>query len=244
METLLTTPKPDLAAEVAARFGDAVLAIQPTADGITTVWVRPEGAARVLGHLKNEVASPFKMLLDLTAIDERERGNRAGQPASDFTVVYHLMSLDRNSDVRVKVPLTGSSPAIRSITGLWPCANWYESEAWDMFGIDFAGHPLQRRILSPPWWEGHPLRKDQPARATEMGPFQMPESRAAALDKTMEIRPEEWGLKAGNPDLDYMFLNFGPHHPGTHGVFRIILQMLGQETVDMACDIGYHHRGA
>lgn len=244
MEANPSKDAPDIVQQIGARFRTALLAVQPTRDDIPTVWVKADAVGEILRCLKKEIPSPYRMLFDLTAIDERERTRRPDQPPSDFTLVYHLLSFDRNSDIRVKVPLTGSSPSIRTITDLWPSANWYEREAWDMFGIHFTGHPLQKRILLPPWWDGHPLRKDHPARATEMGPFRMPENRAAALDKLLTVRLEEWGMADRTESFDCMCLNFGPHHPGTHGVFRIILQMNGQEIVDAACDIGYHHRGA
>jgi NADH-quinone oxidoreductase subunit C/D len=244
MSTTSTTEAPGIVRQMESRIPNAVLGHQPTADGVPTVWVAADRVGEVLRFLKKEVPQPYAMLFDLTAIDERERTHRADQPASDFTIVYHLLSFDRNSDVRVKVPLTGPSPSIRTVTDLWPNANWYEREVWDMFGIHFAGHPFQKRILSPPWWEGHPLRKEHHARATEAGPFQMPEARAVALGETMVLHPKEWGLSDRGEHFDSMFLNFGPHHPGTHGVFRVVLQMEGQEIVDLACDIGYHHRGA
>ena len=81
------------------------------------------------------------MLYDLTAIDERVRVHRPGQPESAFTVVYHLLSYGRNADIRVKVPLREERLSLPSIVGLWPSANWYEREVWDMFGIAFEGHP-------------------------------------------------------------------------------------------------------
>lgn len=96
----------------------------------------------------------------------------------------------------------------------------------------------------PPYWEGHPLRKEHPARATEMGPFSMPEARAVSDENLLRFRPEDWGLALGGPDTDYMFLNVGPQHPGTHGLLRIVLQLDGEEIVDAVPDIGYHHRGA
>src|SRR5665647_1619588 len=94
----------------------------------------------------------YRVLLDLTAIDERVRTNRQGQPPSDFTVVYLLISYDRNELVRLKVPLLGEFPSIRTITDLWESANWYEREVWDMFGVVFEGHPNLRRILMPTTW--------------------------------------------------------------------------------------------
>ena len=112
--------------------------------------------------LKEEVDQPYRMLYDLTAIDERMRVHRDGQPASDFTVVYHLLSFDRNEYVRIKVALKRDQPPIDTVTDLWPAANWYEREVWDMFGIAFDGHPHLGRILMPKTWVGHPLRRTIP----------------------------------------------------------------------------------
>jgi NADH-quinone oxidoreductase subunit C/D len=117
------------------------------------------------------------MLYDLTAIDERVRTHRDGQPESSFTVVYHLLSFDRNQYLRVKVPLSADRLSLPTITGIFPAANWYEREAWDMFGVVFEGHPHLARILMPPTWEGHPLRKDHPARGTEIGPYHLDEQK-------------------------------------------------------------------
>ncbi len=216
---------------------------QSTCDGIPTLWASPERAHDVLRYLKSEVAQPYRTLYDLSAIDERVRKHREGQPASDFTVVYHLLSYERNHDVRIKVPLKGDYPSIRSVTDLWKSANWYERELWDMFGINVEGHPHLARILMPPWWDGHPLRKEHPARATEMGPFQLPEPKAAAEEQSLEFRPEAWGLERHGEDEDFMFLNLGPQHPGTHGVFRLVVQLDGEEIVNVVPDIGFHHRG-
>ena len=179
----------------------------------------------------------------MTAIDERLRSHRLDQPDSDFTIVYHLLSFDRNMDIRIKTALKGGNPSVSSIVDIWQSANWYEREIWDMFGIRFEGHPHLRRILMPPSWEGHPLRKEHPARATEMGPFQLPEEKAESLEKDLQFHPEEWGMKFGDEDTDFMFLNLGPQHPGTHGLLRIILALDGEEIADAAMDIGYHHRG-
>jgi NADH-quinone oxidoreductase subunit C/D len=146
--------------------------------------------------------------------------------------------------VRLKVALRGSDPALPTVTDLWPAANWYEREVFDMFGIAFDGHPRLTRILMPPWWQGHPLRKEHPARATEMGPFQMDGPAAAAMEEQLRFRPEEWGKRVDAGEFDFMFLNIGPHHPGTHGLLRMVGQLVGQEIADLICDIGYHHRGA
>ena len=113
-----------------------------------------------------------------------------------------------------------------------------------MFGIVFDGHPHLSRILMPRTWQGHPLRKDHPARATEMGPFQLPDEKQDAEQEALRFRPEEWGMSRGREGSDFLFLNVGPQHPGTHGVLRIILELDGEEILDAIPDIGFHHRGA
>ena len=239
-----TIAAPDLTRELRAWFAAANFTTQPTGDGIPTFWIPAGRLHDVLRYLKDEVQPPFRMLYDLTAIDERTRANRRGQPESDFTVVYHLLSYERNTDIRLKVALRANSLSLPSIVDLWPAANWYECEAWDMFGITFEGHPHLRRILMPPTWIGHPLRKDHPARATEMEPYRLPEVKELAEQEALQFRPEEWGLRRRTEDVDFMFLNVGPQHPGTHGVLRIVLQLDGEEILDAVPDIGYHHRGA
>jgi NADH-quinone oxidoreductase subunit C/D len=239
------TAEQDIGEELQGRFGHTVLARQSTQDGVPTLWVSKDGVPALLRYLKNDVPRPYRMLYDLTAIDERERVHRDGQPESDFTVIYHLLSYERNEDLRIKVPLTGDEhPNMPSVTDIWPAANWYEREAWDMFGVRFEGHPHLNRILMPPTWEGHPLRKEHPARATEAGPLELTEEREEREQEALRFRPEEWGLRRRHGGTDFMFLNLGPNHPSVHGVFRVILQLDGEEIVDAVPDIGYHHRGA
>ena len=140
--------------------------------------------------------------------------------------------------------MKGEYPSIQSITEIWPSADWYEREIFDMFGIKFTGHPDMRRILMPKSWKGHPLRKEHPARATEMDPFVLDEQIREIADNDLKFNPEEWGLKTQNEDTDFMFLNLGPQHPGTHGLLRLILQLDGEDIVKIIPDIGFHHRGA
>ncbi len=221
-----------------------VVTLQETADGIPTVWVEAGNAASVLQTLRHGPGPTFPMLFDLTAIDERRREHREGQPAADFTLVYHLLSTEGGAQVRVKVPLLGERPSAPSIASSWPCANWYEREVWDLFGIGFTGHPDLRRILMPENWPGHPLRKEHPARATENPPFQLPDERAAAEQEGKRFRPEDLNLTGGEGDPDTLILNLGPQHPGTHGLLRIVLMLDGEEIVRAMPEIGFHHRGA
>lgn len=230
--------------ELYGRFGAELFTFQNTVDGMPTLWLPAARLQDVLRYLKNEVAGPYKMLFDLSAVDERARRNRYGLPPADFTVVYQLLSIERNSDVRLKVPLLGEYPSIPTVTSIYSNADWYEREVWDMFGIDVAGHPRLRRILLPPNWKGHPLRKEYPARATEFDPYQLDDMRQDLEQEQLRFKPEEWGMKRGTEDHDFMFLNFGPNHPSAHGAFRIVLQLDGEEIIDCVPDIGYHHRGA
>jgi NADH-quinone oxidoreductase subunit C/D len=235
---------PSVIEELRGRFGAETVVEQTTADDVPTIWVGVDRAAAFLGYLKKDSPAPYRMLYDLTAIDERTRRVRPQQPDSDFTVVYQLLSFDRNAYVRIKVALRGEAPSIRTITDLWPSANWYERELWDMFGIRVEGHPDLRRILMPPWWQGHPLRKDHPARATEMEPFRLPDDKRAEYESELQFDPSQWGLPDRTGQTELMFLNVGPQHPSTHGVFRVILELKDEEIVNAIADIGYHHRGA
>jgi len=230
--------------ELQDKFGVESITPQPTRDEIPTFWTPREKIHEVIRHLKTQVADPYKMLYDITAIDERVRTHRDGEPPSDFTVVYHLFSYARNEYLRIKVPLQSDALRLPTITDVWPSANWYEREVWDMFGIVFDGHPHLARILMPKSWVWHPLRKDHPARATEMGPFQLPEDKQEAEQEALRFRPEEWGMKRSSATSDFIFLNVGPQHPGTHGVLRIVLQLDGEVIVDCVPEIGFHHRGA
>jgi len=278
--------------QLQARWGTETIRLQVTADGVPTAWVPRDSILEVLATLRDGVEAPYRTLYDLTAIDERARTEATGtgeegaaspsppveggphdadetNASADFSLVYQLLSYDRGEDLRLKVPLRGEYPSTPSVTALWPAADWYEREVFDMFGIEFEGHHCLRRILMPPDWEGHPLRKEHPARATEMPPYRLPEDEFTAHEEAMRFRPREWGLDDGDwatpgegdaaereiraatgagdgaiDGTDYLFLNLGPNHPGTHGLLRLILKLDGEEIIDVIPDIGFHHRGA
>lgn len=230
-------------AELYQRFGAARIQYQETLGNVPTAWVSRQDATAVLRYLR-QAAKPYSMLLDLHAVDERLRRHRDGLPGADFTVFYHLLSIERNNDVRIKVALAANDLHLPTATGIWPNANWYEREVWDLYGIEFKGHPHLVRLLMPRTWEGHPLRKDYPARATEFDPFTLDNAKQDLEQESLRFVPEEWGMARGTANADYMFLNLGPNHPSAHGAFRIVLQLDGEEILDCVPDIGYHHRGA
>ena len=235
---------PAIMRELIERLSINDFTVQPTRDGINTLWIPKQNLRDILCYLKLQAVSPYLLLFDLTAIDERQRTHRHGLPDSEFTVVYHLLSFDRNEDIRLKVALNETGLSLPTISDIWPSANWYEREVWDMFGIVFEGHPHLRRIIMPPTWQGHPLRKDHYARATEMEPFSLPDERQEIEQDALRFVPEDWGMRRQSEDSDFMFLNMGPNHPSVHGAFRIALQLDGEEIIDALPDIGYHHRGA
>jgi len=123
--------------------------------GDSTVTVRREALREVAGYLRDELG--FEFLMDLTAVDYPEREDR-------FEMVYHFYSFKTNLRLRLKAPVNGKEPVIASLTPLWGAANWFEREAYDMFGIKFEGHPDLRRILMYDTFEDHPLRKDYPLK--------------------------------------------------------------------------------
>jgi len=235
----------DIISELSARLGgDTILYRQDTVDGTPTIWINKNNLLKVLNFLKKDIAHPYKMLYDLTAIDERTRTKRGDQPASDFTVVYHLTSFDRNQDIRIKVALSHEDLNIPSLTTVWESANWYEREVYDMFGINFTGHPRLTRILMPESWKGHPLRKEHHARATDLDPFILTDILRTDEEASLKFNPKDYGLDTESEDSDFMFLNIGPQHPGTHGLLRLIVQLHGEDIVNIIQDIGFHHRGA
>jgi NADH-quinone oxidoreductase subunit C len=128
--------------------------------GETTYIADPSKIADLCRYLKD--SEKFIRLSSVTAVDWYPEEPR-------FEVVYHLHSLERNQRLRIKCRLGGADPAIDSVTSVWRGANWYEREVYDMFGIQFRGHPNLVRILMPTDWEGYPLRKDYPVHGYKYG---------------------------------------------------------------------------
>ncbi len=121
--------------------------------GETMLFVSPQKLVGICGKLRAEFG--FIRLAGLSVIDRHPTEPR-------FEVFYLLHSLERNERLKLKVLLSGDSPEVESVTCVWPGANWYEREAFDMFGVVFQNHPDLRRIMMPDYWAGHPLRKDFP----------------------------------------------------------------------------------
>lgn len=157
----LVTPSNPLAEATAAflreRFPEGILDATEYR-GEMTILVHPEIIADVCLALRDEKTLVYNYLADITAVDWQEREPR-------YDVVYHLLSLATYAVVRLKVRVGSEDtpdPEIPTVTTVWPGANWFEREIFDLFGIRFRGHPNQTRILMPQDWVGYPLRKDYP----------------------------------------------------------------------------------
>jgi len=118
-----------------------------------SIYVAREAIRDACSQLKGQGLTDF--LSDVTCADFYPRTPR-------FEMAYHLLSIQRKERVRIKVTLEGDDPVIESIVPVWPSANFFEREVFDLFGVRFLGHPYLRRIMMPEDWEGHPLRKDYP----------------------------------------------------------------------------------
>jgi NADH-quinone oxidoreductase subunit C len=133
--------------------GDALKHAAIAHDEVTIVVARDQ-IANVLTKLRDDPKCQFQVLIDICGVDYPEREER-------FDVVYHLLSPRLNQRLRVKISTAEATP-VASVNDIFPAANWYEREAYDLYGIRFTGHPDLRRILTDYGFQGHPLRKDFP----------------------------------------------------------------------------------
>ena len=129
-----------------------------------TMTVSRSSSLELLRKLRDHQDTAFEQLVDLCAVDYQAYGQEAQRSWDNdrFAVVYHLLSVSLNQRLRVIVPVPEDDLTIDSVIAVWRCANWYEREAFDLFGIQFQGHPDLRRLLTDYGFIGHPFRKDFP----------------------------------------------------------------------------------
>lgn len=177
----------------------------------------------VARELKENPQTQFDMMLDLCGVDFPDREER-------FEAVYHLYSIQRGARLRLKVPMREDDVVLPSMTRLWQGLNWFEREAYDMFGFGFDGHPNLRRILTHEAFQGHPLRKDyDPARRW-------------ILTEDKMYKPKFDLPDNGDEMFERMTINIGPSHPAMHGTFRLMAVLDGETIVASDVEIGYLHR--
>ncbi len=255
---------PDGAAALAAvdkirgRFPAAILGAA-THRGETTLTIRPEDLVGVARLLRDDAQLAYRHLSNVTSVDWSEYPGHAG-PAR-FTTVYQLFSPTTAQRISLKVPALArekvtaatqssisnlqSAVSVPSLTSLWPGADWPEREVYDLMGIRFEGHPDLRRIMMPHDWPNHPLRKDVP-RGGETVPFSMTwedEEFESFGQQIIEARAAPQVPPKQADGNKHMILNLGPHHPATHGVLRVVVELDGETVVAAYPDLGYLHSG-
>ena len=150
-----------LAAALTAALGDKLKSVTVALNEVTAI-VPMEGMLDAFREIRDRADLRFEMLIDVCGVDYSAYGEGAWE-GSRFAAVYHLLSLAHNRRLRVRVFASDDDfPVLPSVVDLWPAANWFEREAFDLFGIMFPGHPDLRRILTDYGFVGHPFRKDFP----------------------------------------------------------------------------------
>jgi NADH-quinone oxidoreductase subunit C/D len=175
----------------------------------------------LLRHLK--ATHRYDFLMDVCGVDYPNREKR-------FEVVYHLFSSKDASRLRVKTQV-GEGESVETATKIWKGADWFEREAYDMFGIRFNGHPNLRKILTHHQFVGHPLRKDYEADHQQ----HCTESIPIHFDNEGDVRGDILNERL-------VPLNIGPSHPAMHGTLRVMAELDGETIVRANCEIGYLHR--
>lgn len=151
------TQDQEAAAALQAKFGEQVLQVAEGLDMVTVTLAR-QAIVEACHFLKGEQG--FEQIVDICGVDMNEYPGH-DKEAARFFVVYHLLSVSANRRIRLKVPV-GENELMDSVTEVWPAANWFEREVFDLFGIIFNHHPDLRRLLTDYGFEGYPLRKDFP----------------------------------------------------------------------------------
>lgn len=187
-----------------------------------TIYVNHGGVLDVA----KEIRSRFPYLLDVCGVDYPEREKR-------FEVVYHFLNPDTNQRLRMKAKVNEGDP-IPSLTPVYKSANWFEREAYDLFGLKFQGHPNLRRILCHEDFVGHPLRKDYPADRNQE--LKTPIDHVFEKDRERMLRQQDDYLE------DRVWINIGPAHPATHGTLRFMAVLSGETIEKVDVEIGYLHR--
>ena len=211
-------------AAVRESFPDAAsVREEPWGDQQTFV-VTPDALVSLARVLKDDPRLDCKLLLDVCGADYPERSPR-------FEAVYHLYSLSHGHRIRLKVPLAEADPRLPSVFPVWKAADWFEREAFDMFGLRFEGHPNLKRILCHPSFQGHPLRKDY-------DPGQRWLLREGEQDEPAWARE----VQEDEDHFETQVLNLGPSHPATHGTLRTVVRLDGEVITRAEAEIGYLHR--
>lgn len=192
------------------------------------IFTDSKNLLNVMAKLKDEFG--FNMLLDVCGVDNSQRPESQWPHGIRFESVYHLLNMDKNERIRVRVPVdVEAGEMLPSVMPFWKGADWFEREAWDMFGISFIGRKKER-LLTHHEFVGHPLRKDYAADHNQP----LSESLDIHFDADPSITSEEARKRE--------WINIGPSHPATHGTLRIMAEIEGEVIKRSKLEIGYLHR--
>ena len=220
--------------EIATKFKDDVKVLCSSNDD--TLKVKREALPAVCKYLRDEHQPKFNFLMDLAGMDYMGFPNTHDR----YEVVYHLFAWPECKRLRIRVSVPEMSPIVPTLSHLWNGANWFEREAWDLFGIRFKGHPDLRRLLMYDEFKGHPLRKNYPIERRH--PLITNEKMSTVSRNGhvphFRIHPPTV-IKKNNKD---MLLNMGPSHPAMHGVVHLVLNLDGETVQKADVGIGYLHR--
>ena len=224
MASTTAAAPPEVLAKPAARIltealGERVRAISDFRGDLSitvdrAAWLE---AARLL---RDHPELDYKLFLDLCGVDYLDDADRPER----FEVVLHVYSVSTKHHLRLKTAVPESNPHVASLVGVWRGANWFEREAWDLYGIVFDGHPKLERLLTHDAFVGHPMRKDYPTARRHV--LKTPKERLLQVPEGSE----------------HVLINIGPQHPAMHGTFRAQVLLDGETITDAEAEIGYMHR--
>ncbi len=200
-------------------LGDAVLAVSDWR-GDLAITVTRKSWAVAARTLRDDPALDYKLFLDLCAVDYLDRD----QWSERYEVVLHVYSVSHKHHIRLKVAVPENDPIVDSLIPVYKGANWFEREAWDLYGIVFKDHPNLSRLLTHDDFVGHPMRKDYPTAQRHV--LKTPKAMLLDVPKGSE----------------HLLVNIGPSHPAMHGTFRVQALMDGETIARGEAEIGYMHR--
>ncbi|MCB0111169.1 MAG: NADH-quinone oxidoreductase subunit D, partial [Caldilineaceae bacterium] len=205
--------------------------------------MQPDQLLNLAKFLKEDAELAYEALIDVSAVD----CSKLPQPLNGrrFQTVYQLRSYARKQHITVICPLENDEePQVDSLTSVYQGANWPEREVLDLMGITFVNHPDPRRILMPAHWPNHPLRKDMPLGGEEV-PFSFTWGDPEFETLGKQVLPAESVPPEVPPGMsrENMIINMGPHHPSTHGVLRLVVELDGEDVLNVDPDLGYLHSG-
>jgi NADH-quinone oxidoreductase subunit C/D len=211
-------------AEIAAKLNNPAMMQERGAD-LPSFIVHRDRIVDVLTALRDHADLKFTLPLDLWGVDYPRREKR-------FDIMYQLYSVQNNERVRLKVHV-GEGESVPTSVNVFKAFDWFEREAWDMYGVKFEGHPNLRRILTHEMFQGYPLRKDyDPAQR-----WLLSEKGVATLTPKVDPR-----FVNDDTDFERITLNLGPSHPAMHGTLRCVVTLDGEKIIGADQEIGYLHR--